>query len=129
MQRIARLEGHDTLPALFAEEGPRLPGCQDIFAEMRVLRLRQHANGAAQQMIARVGKDHAAARMISPPGAIDAFDVSRFVPRVDVADLKGSDELALGVDQCDDFPRLERAGANSINGEGEGNGPGVLLRL
>ena len=80
VQRIARLEGDDALPALLAEQRPRLARRQDELAVFGVFRLRQHAHLAAQEVRARVVLRHAAARMVPAVGAVDAFDVAGLVP-------------------------------------------------
>ncbi len=54
VQRIARLEGDDTLPALVAEQCPRLARRQDELPVFGMFRLRQNAHRAAEQMRARI---------------------------------------------------------------------------
>ena len=64
VQRVARLEGDDALPALLGEQRPRLARRQDEVAVLGVLRLRQHPHLAADEMFARIVEHHAAARMV-----------------------------------------------------------------
>ena len=83
VQRIAGLEGHDPLPALFGQQLADLARREHVLAESRVFRLRQDLDRAAQQMrlVGVALQHHVAAGMIGPLGQIDALEILRLVPR------------------------------------------------
>src|SRR6185437_6529892 len=75
VQGVARLESDDAFPALFGEQRSRLARRQDELAVFGVLRLRQDAHRAAQQMRPRIALGHPAAGMIETLGAVNTANI------------------------------------------------------
>ena len=129
VQRVARLEGDDALAALLAEQRPRLARRQDEVAVLRVLRLRQHAHLAADQVRPRVVQDHAAAGMVGALGVVDDAVVLRLVPRKDVRTtivptISPRSFLSGSAD-----PVFSVLATVSSTGKASGMRPGVLLAV
>ncbi len=129
MERIARLESDDALPAALGEQRPRFARRQHELAILGMLRLRQHAHLAAQQHLARIVHGHGAAGMIGALGAVDALDVLGLIPGKDVVDGQRADDFVLAVDQGDRLTDFEGRSQRLVHRETDGNGPGVVLAV
>ena len=97
MERIARLKGDHAVPTFAGQQLAHFARREYIFAELRMLRLRQRTNLSAKKVRLVRGltlEDHVGARMVDALGEIDALDVSRLVPLEDVGNLERANDLA-----------------------------------
>ena len=112
-----------------AEQRPRLPRRQDELAVLRVLRLRQHADLAADQLSFAGRSSPCGRRGGRCARCRRRLDVLRLVPGVHVAHGERADEFRRFVDQADRLAGLERRGLGSVDRERDRNRPGVFLAV
>ena len=102
VQRVAGLEGDDPLPALLGQQLADLARREHVFAEARVLRLRQDLDRAAQQMrLVGVGLQAPCRRRDGRSDRSDRRALRYFFLShgIDVGDVQHGDDLAGRVDQ------------------------------
>ena len=131
VQRVAGLEGDHSLPALLGQQTADVARRQNVLAESRVPRLRQHLDRAAQQMrLVGVGrKNHVAAGMIGSVGQIDAAEILLLVPTINIGDVQHGDDLAGRIDQRHLLAGSKLLGQRFGNGQGQRDRPGVELAV
>src|SRR5262245_10851284 len=129
MERITRLERHSAFPSFVTEERTHFARRLDELAELRILLLWQHPNGAADKMIAFVGERHLCAGVIVPRRLVDAGEVLLLVVGEDVFHLEDANDFVFLVAKGCSTARLETGSLLFCDGKRERDRPGVLLAV
>src|SRR6266542_6886340 len=80
-------------------------------------------------MVARIVQHHAPAGVVRALRPVYAFDITKLVEGIDLADLQRPDHVSAAIDQRRRLARLQRSGKVPIDRKGEGDGPGVVLAV
>ncbi len=131
VQRVAGLEGDDAIPTFAGEELADFAGSQNVFAKRGMLRLRQDANFAAEEMrfVGIALEHHIGAGVIGSLGEVDRLDVARLVPLEDIGDVERGDDVAGGVGEGDFLALAQLAGEFLGDRQRKWDRPGVELAI